>query len=80
MAKNTGKDYRKGSVKGRTQDQNPRTGNRTKRDVECGRFMDTKEDGKPFKGVIRESSVADKKMMRAWNTISENRNGVKRKH
>ena len=27
-----------------------------------------------------KSSVADQKMMRAWNTISENRNGAKRKH
>ena len=80
MAKNTGKDYRKGAIKARTQVQNPRTGSWTKRDAECGRFMDTKADGKPFKGVTRESSIADKKMMRAWNTISENRNGAKRKH
>lgn len=80
MAKNTGKDYRKGSVKDRTQVHNPKTDTWTKRDAGCGRFMDTKSDAKPFKGVTKESSVADKKMMRAWNTISENRNGAKRKH
>ncbi len=80
MSKNTGKDYHKGAVKDRTQVQNPKTGNWTKRDAESGRFVDTKADSQPFKGVTRESSAADRKMMRAWNTIRENRNGAKNKH
>lgn len=59
MAKNTGDDHRKGSVDNRTQSENPRTGNYTKRDQdpdspEQGQFMDTKQDGKPFKGVAKE--------------------------
>ncbi len=54
MAKNTGKGYRQGSVKDRTQVQNPKTGQWTKRDADTGRFMDGKEDGTPFKGVAKE--------------------------
>jgi hypothetical protein len=45
---------RVGPVKGRSQVQNPATGKRTKRDTETGRFMDTKQDGAPFKGVRKE--------------------------
>ena len=33
----------------------PPNGNWTKRDSSRGRFMDQKQDGKPFKGVRRES-------------------------
>ncbi|KAF5059535.1 hypothetical protein DSECCO2_335100 [anaerobic digester metagenome] len=54
MAKNTGKGYRQGSINGRTQVQNPNTAQWVKRDTETGRFMDVKEDGKPFKGVAKE--------------------------
>jgi hypothetical protein len=54
MASNTGNDYRQGAVTGRTQVQNPRTGQYVKRDAETGRFMDAKQDGKPFKGVAKE--------------------------
>lgn len=54
MAKNTGKGYRQGSVNDRTQVQNPNTGQWVKRDTETRRFMDVKEDGKPFKGVAKE--------------------------
>lgn len=54
MAKNTGKGYRQGSVRDRTQVQNPKTGQWTKRDTDTGRFMDGKEDGTPFKGVAKE--------------------------
>jgi hypothetical protein len=54
MAKNTGKDYRKGEVKDRSQVLNPKTQQWVKRDAETGRFMDVKEDGDPFKGVRRE--------------------------
>ena len=54
MAKNTGKDYRKGSVDDRTQFQNPKTGDYGKRDTKTGRIMDNKEGGRPFKGVAKE--------------------------
>lgn len=54
MAKNTGKGYRKGAVKDRTQVQNPRTGQWVKRDTKTGIFIDVKEDGTPFKGVATE--------------------------
>lgn len=59
MATNTGKGFRRGAVKGRTQVENPRTGDFTKRDedrssAQDGRFMDNKKDGQPFKGVAKE--------------------------
>lgn len=53
MAKNTGDGYRQGSVKDRSQFQNPKTGNWTKRD-DKGRFMDVKSSNGPFKGVTKE--------------------------
>jgi hypothetical protein len=55
MAKNTGKGYRQGEVRGRSQTHNPTTKTWTKRDRESGQFMDGKKDGAPFKGVRRES-------------------------
>ncbi|WP_027187812.1 hypothetical protein [Desulfovibrio cuneatus] len=54
MAKNTGNGFRKGSVNDRTQSQNPKTGNWTKRDTETGQFIDSKQGGAPFKGVAKE--------------------------
>ncbi|HYE33858.1 hypothetical protein [Methylocaldum sp.] len=54
MAKNTGNGFRHGSVDNRSQTQNPKNGNWTKRDTSTGRFMDQKTDGKPFKGVAKE--------------------------
>lgn len=54
MAKNTGKDFRRGEVRERSQVQNPKTGDWTKRNADTGRFMDVKEGGKPFKGVRKE--------------------------
>jgi hypothetical protein len=59
MAKNTGTGSRKGSVKDRTQTDNPRTDQWVERDEEKGsskrgEFMNVKEDGKPFKGVAKE--------------------------
>lgn len=53
MAKNTGEDFRRGSVNDRTQTEAP-NGNHVKRDTETGEFMDQKEDGEPFKGVAKE--------------------------
>ena len=59
MAKNTGEDYRKGSVKERTQVENPRGEQWTKRDEtpgseKRGEFMEKKDSSEPFKGVAKE--------------------------
>jgi hypothetical protein len=54
MAKNTGKDYRRGEVRGRSQLPNPLTDGFTKRDTETGQFMASKDGPKPFKGVRKE--------------------------
>lgn len=54
MAKNTGHNYRQGAVRSRSQVQNPKTGNWTKRDADTGRFKDVKSGGDPFKGVRKE--------------------------
>ena len=54
MATNTGKGSRVGSVKGRSQVNNPHTKDFVKRNDATGRFMDVKTGGKPFKGVAKE--------------------------
>jgi hypothetical protein len=55
MAKNTGDEFRRGSVKDRSQlDLDPKKGKFVKRDLETGRFTDLKEDNEPFKGVAKE--------------------------
>jgi len=56
MAKNgkVGDGHRNGAVKERSQTLNPKTEIWTKRDVNTGKFMDGKSDGKPFKGVTKE--------------------------
>ena len=54
MAKNTGKDHRKGAVKDRTQFESS-SDNNAKRDAETGEIIDVKTTDKtPFKGVARE--------------------------
>jgi hypothetical protein len=53
MAKNTGRDHRKGTVDSRSQFNAP-NGNWVKRDRKTGQFMDQKQDGEPFKGVAKE--------------------------
>lgn len=45
---------RQGAVRKRSQTHNPKTDQWVKRDTETGRFMDVKNDGKPFKGVRKE--------------------------
>ena len=45
---------RVGAVKDRSQTFNPKAEVWTKRDADTGRFMDQKQDGKPFKGVRKE--------------------------
>jgi len=55
MATNPPKDgHRNGAVRDRTQVQNPKNGNWTKRDVDTGRFIDQKTTGGPFKGIRKE--------------------------
>lgn len=52
MAKNTGSNFRRGAVSGRSQVHTP--SGWIKRDTSTGRFMDRKADPQPFKGVRRE--------------------------
>ncbi len=56
MARNTGRDFRRGAVRDRSQTYNSKTETWTKRDAETGQFMDGKADGNPFKGVRKEKS------------------------
>lgn len=49
-----GDNARKGAVKRRSQTHNPKTEQWVKRDASTGKFMDVKQDGKPFKGVRKE--------------------------
>ncbi len=53
MAKNTGKGFRFGAVKNRSQIQSP-NGNFVKRNCSNGQFVAQKSDGRPFKGVRKE--------------------------
>ncbi len=53
MASNTGRGYRRGAVRDRSQIHNPRNGTFVKRDTATGRFVDGKR-GAPFKGVRKE--------------------------
>jgi len=55
MAINTGKGFRRGAVRDRSQTYNPQTDQWVKRGPD-GRFMDVKQNGEPFKGVRRETS------------------------
>jgi len=62
MAKNTGKDFRQGSVKDRSQlDLDKKNGKFVKRDLSTGEFTDLKEDDKPFKGVAKEPDKRSKR-------------------
>lgn len=54
MAKNTGRGFRLGSVRSRSQSRNPRTGVWVKRDRATGQFAAGKTSGGRFKGVRRE--------------------------
>ncbi len=54
MAKNIGKGYRRGAIDNRTQVFNPVTKQWVKRNSHTGRFLNVKQDGKPFKGVRKE--------------------------
>jgi hypothetical protein len=54
MAKNTGSNFRVGSVKNRSQVKNPKTGLFVKRNDSNGRFAAVKTSGGAFKGVAHE--------------------------
>lgn len=58
MGTNTGKGYRQGAVRGRTQFERP-DGNYQKRNERTGEFMEVKSGGKPFKGVAKEPDGRD---------------------
>ena len=58
MAKNTGKNFRRGAVTGRTQFKRP-DNHWQKRDERTGRFMPVKDDKTPFKGVAKEPDGRD---------------------
>ena len=58
MAKNTGKNFRRGAVTARTQFQRD-DGLWQKRDERTGQFMSVKDDGTPFKGVAKEPDGRD---------------------
>ena len=55
MATNTGRSFRVGAVRQRSQTFNPRTQRWVKRGP-SGRFMDGKLNGAPFKGVRKEET------------------------
>jgi len=58
MAKNTGNDFRRGAVTGRTQFQQP-NGDWQKRNERNGQFMERKASPGPFKGVAKEPDGRD---------------------
>lgn len=58
MATNTGNDFRRGAVTGRTQFQRP-DGHWQKRDERTGQLMSVKNDDKPFKGIAKEPDGRD---------------------
>ena len=58
MATNTGKGFRRGAVKARTQFQR-HDGHWQKRDELTGQLMQVKDDGGPFKGVAKEPDERD---------------------
>ncbi len=60
MAKNTGNDFRRGAVTGRTQYQRA-DGNYQKRNERTGEFMEVKQSPGPFKGVAKEPDGRDTK-------------------
>ena len=50
----SGDGHRKGAVRKRSQDFNPKTEQWVKRDKDTGRCIDVKQNGTPFKGVTKE--------------------------
>ena len=52
--KPAGDGHRNGAVRDRSQVFNPVTEQYVKRNTTNGQFMDVKQDGTPFKGVLKE--------------------------
>lgn len=73
MAKNkeAGDNRRVGAVKSRSQIKNVITGTWTKRDEKSGKFLDVKEDKKPFKGVRKKASGAAAKTAAAKSAAAK---------
>jgi len=59
MGKNTGDNYRKGSVKDRSQVFNSKTSQYIKRDSNTGKFVSSKTT--PYKGVRKETGKQNSK-------------------
>ena len=49
-----GDGHRIGAIRDRSQTHNPKTDQWVKRDTGTGRFLDVKQKGGHFKGVLRE--------------------------
>lgn len=64
MARNkeVGDNRRVGAVKKRSQIKNKLTGTWTKRDDDTGKFLDVKDDAKPFKGVRKPAAKSKVKV------------------
>lgn len=58
MATNTGKGFRRGAVRGRTQFERP-DGLYQKRDEATGEFMEVKQTPGTFKGIAKEPDGRD---------------------
>lgn len=58
MATNTGNNFRRGAVKGRTQFERP-DGQFQKRNEGTGHFMEVKQSSGPFKGIAKEPDGRD---------------------
>ncbi|MEM6973399.1 MAG: hypothetical protein AAF577_11395 [Pseudomonadota bacterium] len=58
MAKNTGNNFRRGAVTGRTQHQHG-DGRWQKRNERNGQWMEKKKSAGPFKGVAKEPDGRD---------------------
>ncbi len=54
MAKNSGRGFRRGAVRNRSQTRNPLTRLWVKRDDSTGQFVANKTGGGRFKGIRRE--------------------------
>jgi hypothetical protein len=54
MGVNTGKNFREGEERGRSQVFNPKIGDWVKRNTNTGKFVRVDKSGKPFKGVRKE--------------------------
>ena len=79
MAKNkeAGDNRRVGAVKSRSQIKNAITGTWTKRDEKSGKFLDVKDDKKPFKGVRKKKSGAAAKTLAAKSAAAK-KSGAKK--